>query len=487
MNLLTLLIFTPIVTAGLLTIKGVQVKQLKVIMSLSSLLVLLLSLKLLYLYQPDAGLQFEELIPWIENYGINYHIGVDGFSLAIMMLISTLLPLTYIFMFDRSSKGMFIAMLLAQGGATGALFSLDMMLFYLFWETMLLPIFIMIGLYGLAFRQKVAIRLTLYTIFGSLAMLFSIIVLAYHYFNTVGMWSFNLHTIAQFHTQVELPFWIYLAFLIAFLIKIPLFGFHGWLKSSYECAPEPTLIILSGIMAKLGVYTIYRFIFILFPQEVMDSSIYIISLGLFGMLYFGVTALMQKELRSMFAYSSASHMSLIVVGLFTLNIYGQSGALYLISAHALGTGGLFLILAIIYEQSQTTQIDDHSGIIHHSPWLGVLFVLLTLSIVGIPGSSGFVAELLIIIGSFHTSLTLGLLTTTTLLVAMTFSLWMLQRMVFGDVAKATLKLTPLNMKDGLILCILVLIIFIMGVAPDSFISTFEPTLQASLQHFKGQQ
>ena len=485
MSPLTLLIFIPIFAALLIALSPTHMKWTKGITLLASLAIIVITVQLFIEFNTQGGIAFEINIPWIASYGIAYHLGLDGFSLTIMMLIAILLPLTFIFMLNRSTKGMFIAMLLAQGGATGALFSLDMILFYLFWETMLLPIFIMIGLYGVKNRQKVALRITLYTIFGSLAMLFAILVLAFHYYNISGFWSFNLHTLAQFHTQVELPFWIYIAFLSAFLIKIPMFGFHGWLKSSYESAPTPTLIILSGIMAKLGVYTIYRFIFLLFPQEVMDSAVYIIGLGILGMLYFGIAAIMQKELRILFAYSSASHMSLIIVGLFTLNIYGSSGALYLITAHALATGGLFLILAIIAEQTETTLMDEHSGIIHQSPWLGVLFTLFALSIVGIPGSSGFVAELLIIIGSFQYNTVIGFLTATTVVVAMTFTLWMLQRMVFGPITVTTQKMKAISLVDGLSLSFLAFIIYFMGIAPDWFISNFEQSLTTSLSHFGG--
>lgn len=483
MNSLSLLIFIPIFAAVIIAITSASMKWTRLIALSVSFAIILITVNLFIHSNNSGAINLEVNIPWIASYGIAYHIGLDGFSLTIMMLIAILLPLTFIFMFNRSTKGMFIAMLFAQGGATGALFSLDMILFYLFWETMLLPIFIMIGLYGIKNRQKVALRITLYTIFGSLAMLFAILVLAFQYYNVSGFWSFNLHTLAQFHTQVELPFWIYIAFLSAFLIKIPLFGFHGWLKSSYESSPTPTLIILSGIMAKLGVYTIYRFIFLLFPQEVMDSAVYLIGLALLGMIYFGIAAIMQKELRILFAYSSASHMSLIIVGLFTLNIYGASGALYLITAHALATGGLFLILAIIAEQTQSTMMHEHSGIIHQSPWLGVLLTLFALSIVGIPGSSGFVAELLIIIGSFHYNTIIGFFTATTVVIAMTFILWMLQRMVFGPISSRTQKMKAISQVDGITLSFLAFIIYFMGVAPDWFITNFEYSIIGSLSHF----
>ncbi len=485
MNLLSLLIFIPIFTAAFIAFLSLNMKWTRILVGLSAVAIIIITVQLFLSFDPTMGIQKEVKIPWIDNYGIAYHLGLDGYSLTIMTLIAILLPLTYLFMLERSSRGLFIAMLLAQGGATGALFSLDMILFYLFWETMLLPIFIMIGLYGIKDRHKVALRITLYTIFGSLAMLLAILVLAYYYYNFTGAWSFDLHTLAAFHQTQKLPFWIYIAFLFAFLIKIPMFGFHGWLESSYESAAAPTLIILSGIMAKLGVYTIYRFIFLIFPQEVIASASYLIGLGILGMLYFGITALMQKQLRIMFAYSSASHMSLIIVGLFTLNIYGNSGALYLITAHALATAGLFLTLALIEEQTQSSKIDDHSGIIHQSPWLGVLFVLFALSIVGIPGSSGFVAELLIIVGSFQYHPLIGFFTASTVVVAMTFTLWMVQRMVYGEISTSTQKMGSISTKDGITLSIIAFIIYLMGITPDTFIQTFEPTLLTSIGHLGG--
>ncbi len=485
MNYLTFLIFAPLVTAILIPVLNLSLHISRLLALLSSLAVSAATIMLLGDFAAHGGIQFEEKISWIPSYGINYHLGVDGYSLAIMLLIAVLIPVTFIYMLNRAKRGMFIAMLFAQGGATGALFSLDLILFYLFWETMLLPIFIMIGLYGLSQKEKVALRITLYTIFGSMTMLFAILLFGVLYYEHNGSWSFDILKLSTLHNSVAIPQWLFWCFLLAFAIKIPLLGFHGWLKSAYESSPIPTLIILSGIMAKLGVYTIYRFIFLLFPFQVEEAAPYIIYLGLLGMLYFGLTALLQKELRFLFAYSSASHMSLIVVGLFTLNIYGQSGSLYLIMAHALATGGLFLILGIIDEKSSTLTIDDHSGIIHVTPWLGALFALFALSIVGIPASSGFIAELLIIIGSFKENVIIGFITATTLLIAMTFVLWMMQRMLFGTTSSHSARLKEISLKDGLSLSLLALLIYLMGIYPDPFLSLFQDTFNLSLLAFRG--
>ena len=485
MTLLSFLIFLPLLSGTFLFIFKASKKVVQNVSLLVSLGSFAGTLLLLSDFQNIGELQFVGKIPWIESYGITYSLGLDGFSMAIMLLLSLLMPATYIYMYNRSKKVMIISMLLAQGGATGALLSLDMILFYLFWETMLLPIFIMIGLYGEKQAMKVALRITLYTIFGSMAMLLAILLLGVYHYEITGVWSFHLLDLQILHEKSHLPVWAFVAFLLAFVIKIPLIGFHGWLKSAYESAPTPTIIILSGIMAKLGVYAIYRFVFMLFPDLVTLAAPYLIGFGIVGLIYFGLIALMQQHLKILFAYSSASHMALIVVGLFTLNSYGQIGALYLITAHALGTAGIYLLIGLIFEQTQTYHINELSGILKKAPWLGTLFILFALSIVGIPGSSGFVAELLIIIGTFKENIIFGVLSALTVIIAMTFVLWTLQRIIFGQPSKNLEGFKDISFKDGAFLSLIVFLIYLMGIMPDMFITMIEPTFDACLTALEG--
>lgn len=474
MNPLNLLIFLPLIGAILLALPAISVRNAARGAITLSLAILAITLYALSQYEPTGSIQMINKLPWIPSYGVSYHIGADSFSLIIMFVFSLIMPITLLFSYDRSSKGMIIALLIAQSGATGALFSLDLILFYLFWEVMLFPIFLMIGLYGSGNRVNIAIELTLYTIFGSVAMLLSLLILGVHHFDSTGDFSFDLYDLARMIRSDSSTSWALFGFLVAFFIKIPLLGFHGWLKRAYEAAPAPTLVILSGIMAKLGIYGLYRFVFTLFGEEIERLSPYILVLGLSGMIYFGIAAMRQERFRPLLAYSSASHMSLILVGLFTFNLYGQSGSIYLITAHALGSAGIFLLLERITLGSD--QISHVSGIIRSAPRIGVLFTLLILSFVGIPGSSGFVAELLIVYGAFIHSPLIGFMSATTLLIAMTFMLWLIQQVVFGPVSAASERIQDLTLIETVGMGVLVMIIYVMGIYPDPILSHFLSTL-----------
>lgn len=479
MNTLNLLIFLPLITAAVLSLPVITTRTAHKIAIALSLVMLAITLFTLARFDPSLSIQMVSKSSWIESYGISYHIGADAFSLMIATVLSLMMPVTFLFMYRHTAKGMVIALLIAQSGGTGALFSLDLILFYLFWEVMLFPIFTMIGLYGSGDRIKIAIELTLYTIFGSVAMFLSILILGVQHFDLTGRFSFDLFDIARMVNAESFRPWAFFGFLVAFFIKIPLLGFHGWLKRAYDSSPTATLIILSGIMAKLGVFALYRFVFTLFPESSRHLAPFVIALGLMGMIYFGIAAFRQEKFRSLFAYSSASHMSLIVVGLFTFNLYGQSGSIYLITAHALATAGIFLLLERIVLSGNSDHIASYSGIIRTAPRLGVLFALLALSFVGIPGTSGFVAELLIIYGAFVYAPLIGFITATTVLIAMIFILWLLQQVIFGPSTPAAKRIEDLNTAETAAMSLLVFIIFAMGVYPDPFLSALPSTLASS--------
>lgn len=476
MNLLNWLIFLPLIGGALLALPSISGRTATRAAIALSLVILSITVHILTRFDPNLSIQMVTKLPWIPSYGVSYHIGADPFSLMIMLVFAIIMPITFLFQYRRSSKGMIIALLIAQSGATGALFSLDLILFYLFWEVMLFPIFLMIGLYGSLDRVKIALELTLYTIFGSVAMLLSLLILGVQHFDSIGYFSFDLYDLSRMVRSDSSTSWALFGFLVAFFIKIPLLGFHGWLRRAYESAPAPTLVILSGIMAKLGVYALYRFVFTLFGEDIEQLSPYILALGLSGMIYFGIAAMRQERFRPLLAYSSASHMSLILVGLFTFNLYGQSGSIYLITAHALGSAGVFLLLERITLSSD--QISRFSGIIRSAPRMGVLFTLLLLSFVGIPGSSGFVAELLIIYGAFVHSPLIGFISATTLLIAMTFMLWLIQQAIFGPVSPSSERIKDLTLIETLGMGVLVMIIYAMGIYPypilSHFLSTFSP-------------
>ncbi|KIM11477.1 MAG: hypothetical protein KU37_04510 [Sulfuricurvum sp. PC08-66] len=483
MTLLSLLIFTPIGIATLMVLLRAQGQLLRTLTLVSMLTVGALTLWMIMEYVTLGQTTLLYKAPWITRYGIYYHIGYDAFSLSIMALIALITTVTYFLLLNRSNRGMLVGLLLAQGGATGALFSFDLILFYLFWEVMLLPIFFMIALYGTGHRVRVAMVLLLYTIFGSIAMLFGILLLGVAHYELMGYYSFDALEIAELVTSLGVPWWYYALFLVAFFVKIPVLGLHGWLLRSYLHAPAVVLVILSALMAKLGVYALFRFVMMLFGEWVEASSAYMLMLGLVGMLYFGIVAITRQRIRALFAYASASHMSLIVVGLFTLTLYGHAGALYLIISHALATAGLFLILEHMAQSTSTDRIDAFGGIIHHTPRLGILLGFFTLALIGIPSSSTFVAELLIIMGAFSYSTWAGVATATTLILSMLFLLGWIGRTLYGTTTPEALKLVDLPLSHTVLLSILALFIVLLGLYPHPILNALEPTLIESLHTF----
>jgi len=371
-------------------------------------------------------------------------------------------------------------MMMLQTGVTGAVLSLDMVLFYLFWETMLLPIFIMIGRYGNGAHQYNAMKIVLMTILGSMTMLFSILYLGYTYFETTGHWSFAWSDLTTLVFNAKTSIWLAAGFLLAFAIKIPLVGFHTWMAPAYGSSPTPAVVILSAIMAKLGVYGLWRFGYGLFETTLVYYAPTIVALAIIGLIFYAVHAVMEPNLRRMFAYSSGSHLSLIALGIIVTNVYGWGGSLYFIATHALASAGIFLMIGLLYKRTKSVMISELGGIATIAPRFAFFFVFFALSIAGLPGTGGFVAELLIIIGAFKANPWIGVLTATTMLSAMLYIFWMLQRTVFGPQQARTEVFEDLNGREMTMLLPLLLLLLITGIAPSLFIPLGEPQINAAL-------
>jgi len=479
-NILTNIIFLPLLTAVILGIVRAPLKVLKLGAFFSSAVTLFLVLSVTYHFDPHGSMQFIQHSPWIKSTGITYFVGVDFLSLIMLLLITLLMPPLYIYMRHEERKGYWYNMMLLQTGVTGAVLSLDLVLFYLFWETMLLPIFIMIGKYGNGMHQYNAMKIILMTILGSMSMLFSIMYLGYMHFEVTGVWSFAVEDLTNIIFNVETSIWLAAGFLLAFIIKIPLVGFHTWMAPAYGSAPTPAVVIMSSIMAKLGVYGIWRFGFGLFETTLMYYAPVIIVLALIGLIYYAIRAIKEENLRRMFAYSSGSHLSLIALGLFLTNIYAWSGSLYLIGTHALASAGIFIMIGLIYKRFKTVHISDLGGIASQAPVFAFFFAFFALSIAGLPGTGGFVAELLIIIGAFKTNIWIGVFTAVTMISAMVYVFWMLQRTLFGT-AHNTKAFNDLNFREIIMLLPLVILLLLTGIAPSLFTPMFEPQLSAFLQ------
>ena len=304
--------------------------------------------------------------------------------------------------------------------------------------------------------------------------------LGYMHFETTGVWSFALKDLASITFNTETSIWLAAGFLLAFAIKIPLVGFHTWMAPAYGSAPTPAVVIMSSIMAKLGIYGIWRFGFGLFETTLIYYAPTIIVLALIGLLYYAIRAIKEENLRRMFAYSSGSHLSLIALGLFLTNIYAWSGSLYFIGTHALASAGIFIMIGLVYKRFKTVNISDLGGIASKAPIFAFFFAFFALSIAGLPGTGGFVAELLIIIGAFKANIWIGVFTATTMLSAMIYVFWMLQRTLFGTANNNT-EFSDLNFREIIMLLPLVVLLLLTGLAPSLFTPMFEPQLSAFLQ------
>lgn len=478
-DILSFIIFLPAVVAFGLMLTTRDVNTIRNIAFLTTTVILALVLKIYIEFEPSAGMQFVTNVPWIETYGINYYVGLDGFSLTILMMIAILIPSAFLLLWEGKTKGYWINMLLVQSGVTGTLLSLDVVLFYFFWEVMLLPVFLLIGQYGFGNKVFTTIKVTVYTMVGSLLMFVAILYLGVTYYNEFGTWSFAYHELTKITTlDYTTKVWLFLGFLAAFAIKIPIFPLHTWIMETYKNAPTGAVFLLSSIMAKLGIYAIVRFMIPIFPDVYVEFSSWFVAIGLFGLLYFGIAALMQDDIKRLFAYSSASHLSFIAAGIFSLNEYGINGALYLIIAHAIATGALFLLVGLLHEQTNLKTIKDLGGIAKQAPVFTFIFAIMLFANVGLPGTNGFVSELLIIFGIYEFNHTLGYIAALTVIIGASYMLWMFQRAILQDREENTgvVKMRDLKIKEIIGMAPWVVLVFLMGIYPEIFIDKFEPTV-----------
>ena len=478
-DILSFIIFLPAIVAIGLMLTTRDVNTIRNIAFLTTTVILALVLKIYIEFVPSGEMQFITNIPWIETYGINYYIGLDGFSLTILMMIAILIPTSYLLLWEGKTKGYWINMLLVQSGVTGTLLSLDIVLFYFFWEVMLLPVFLMIGSFGFENKVFTTIKVTVYTMAGSLLMFIAILYLGVAYHNEFGVWSFSYDKLMQISMiPYDTKIWLFLGFLVAFGIKIPIFPLHTWIMETYKNAPTGAVFLLSSIMAKLGVYAIVRFMIPLFPEIYVEFSMWFVVIGLFGLIYFGIAALMQDDIKRMFAYSSASHLSFISAGIFSLNSYGINGALYLIIAHAIATGALFLLVGLIHEQTGFKTIKDLGGIAKKAPIFTFIFAVMLFANIGLPGTNGFVSELLIIFGIYEFNHSLGYISALTVIIGASYMLWMFQRAILQDREEnsSELKMRDLKIKEIIGLIPWIILVFLMGFYPEVFINKFEPTV-----------
>ncbi len=421
---------------------------------------------------------FVEDVMWIGTIGARYHVGVDGISLWLVILTTLLMPIAVLSSWTAIHKrqlAYYVFLLLLAGAMIGVFVSLDLLLFYLFFEASLVPMFFLIGIWGGERRVYAAVKFFIYTAVGSLLMLVGIIALYYIY----GTFDYVTILQAMQSGSIALParteFWLFLAFAFAFCIKVPLFPLHTWLPDAHTEAPTAGSVILAGVLLKMGTYGLLRFNLGLFPDMSRKFAPVMITLAVIGIIYGALVAMVQPDVKRLVAYSSVSHMGFVVLGLFSFTELGMQGSLYQMLNHGVSTGALFLFVGFIYERRHTRKIEEFGGLATPMPWFSTLFVIASLSSVGLPFLNGFVGEFLILIGSWTStavrySWIATMLAATGVIWAAVYMLWMLQRVVFGKLTNPENEnLSDLNAREiGLLVPLLALMLF-MGVYPRPFL------------------
>ncbi len=441
----------------------------------------LLSLPLFFGWQVgEAGYQFVERRPWAPELGLNYILGVDGISLFLVLLTTFLGPIVILSSWnsitDRPVTYLFL-MLVLETGMLGVFLSLDLVLFYLFWEATLIPMYFLIGVWGGPRRVYAAVKFFLYTMAGSALMLVAILVLRYY------SGTFDLTKIlAEASLDPGLQRWLFLAFALAFAIKVPLFPFHTWLPDAHVEAPTAGSVILAGILLKMGTYGYVRFALPLFPAAATSLAGLFIVLAVIGILYGGMVALRQTDFKSLVAYSSVAHLGFVMLGIFALTPQGLSGAVLQMINHGLSTGALFLLVGMIYERRHTRQLSDFGGIWAVMPIYGAFLLVTIFSSAGLPGLNGFVGEFSILVGAFQTHRWAAGLATLGVIVAAWYLLHAFREVMQGPLEKPENKrLTDLTKREVLILIPITAMFFIIGLFPNLFLDRINPSVEATQQ------
>ena len=431
----------------------------------------------------SASYQFEENVAWMPSLGASYHIGIDGISLLLVLLTTLLMPIALASAWhaiEDRTKEFVIAMLVLETGMVGVFVSLDLFLFFVFWEAMLIPMYFVIGVWGGANRVYAAVKFVLYTMVGSALMLVAILALYYQHGAATGTYTFDLPTLTRYVLAPGLAQnLMFVAFALAFAIKVPLFPFHTWLPDAHVEAPTAGSVILAGVLLKMGTYGFLRFCLPLFPDASVDFGPWVYALAVIGIVYGAFVSTVQPDLKKLVAYSSVSHLGFVMLGLFTLTPQGLVGGVIQMVNHGLSTGALFLMVGMIYERRHTRLISEFGGLWAVIPGFSALLLIVCLSSLGLPGLNGFVGEFLILVGTFSVNKWLAAAHTTGIIFAAVYLLWMYQRVAFGEIRhEANRRLADLTPREWAVLVPVVVLIVWIGVYPKAFTAKTEASVLA---------
>ncbi|MEK6814290.1 MAG: NADH-quinone oxidoreductase subunit M [Nitrospirota bacterium] len=441
-----------------------------------SLAALALSVLMLGHFDPkSAGFQFVENLEWAPSLGISYKMGVDGISVLFIVLTTVLTVLCVLVSWTQVKKYVrefHVALLVIESAMLGVFSALDLVLFYVFWEVMLIPMFLMIGIWGGPNRVYAAVKFFLYTLAGSVLMLIGIIVLYVH-----GGKTFDVAALLQVKFAAPVQFWVFLAFFVAFAVKVPMWPVHTWLPDAHTEAPTAGSVILAGILIKMGAYGFLRFSLPMFPDATVTFAPYILALSLVAIIYGALVTLVQTDLKKLIAYSSVSHMGFVTLGIFALNRQGIEGGIMQMVNHGIITGALFLLIGIIYERTHSREISAYGGIARSVPRYASFFVLFVLASLGLPGLNGFVGEFLVLLGAFQRDRIVGVLAMTGIILAAVYLLWMTQRVLFQEMTHPeNEKLADIDTREFITLLPLAVLVVFLGVYPNPALSVMHASV-----------
>jgi NADH-quinone oxidoreductase subunit M len=494
-NLLNIICYVPIVGALVIVflLRRGQTAAIKTVATVTAGVDFVLSLPLWFLYVPDGpAFQFAYVHEWIPSVGAKYHFGVDGISI-LLILLTTLLGFISVYSsftaITHREKEYYVFLLVLQTGMLGVFMSLDFVLFYVFWEVMLVPMYFLIGVWGGPRKLYAAIKFFLYTLVGSVLMLVGI--LALYFYHSTGLKAIGLAGLGNaptfdvtelFKIAPQIPaglqFWVFLAFFVGFAIKVPMFPFHTWLPDAHVEAPTAGSVILAGVLLKMGTYGFIRFSLPLLPHATRKAVPWMAALAIVGIIYGALVAMAQKDMKKLVAYSSVSHLGFVMLGMFALNYQGLTGSVLQMINHGLSTGGLFLLVGIIYERRHTRMLSDYGGLAKVMPIYAMLFMIITMASIGLPTLNGFIGEFTILVGAFNKSTTWAVLAATGIVLGAAYMLWMYQQAFFGEVTHEENKsLKDVNLREQWTLIPLIVLCFWIGLYPKPFFRILEPSIK----------
>jgi len=478
--ILSLVTFLPLVGALFcLVVHGPQEavdRNCKSAALLTSVVTFLISLLLWARYDvTKAGFQFEEKLDWVPALNIGYHMGIDGISLFFVLLSTLLTPICILSSWEAVHvrvKEYMIAFLVLETFMVGMFCALDLALFYVFFEGVLIPMFLIIGVWGGPRRVYAAFKFFLYTLLGSVLMLLAIIAI---------YWQLGTTDLPTAMEKLELPFiwqcWLFLAFLASFAVKVPMWPVHTWLPDAHVEAPTAGSVILAGVLLKMGGYGFLRLSIPLLPEATQYFAPLIFGLSVVAVIYTSLVALVQEDMKKLIAYSSVAHMGLVTIGAFILNVQSVQGSMFQMLSHGIVSAALFLCVGVVYDRMHTREIAAYGGLVHRMPRYAFTFMFFTLASVGLPGLSGFVGEFLVLLGTFKVNTWVAFLAATGLILGVAYALWLYRKIMFGELTKDSLKaILDMNRREVVVFLPLVLLALWMGVYPSSFLDPMAPSV-----------